>query len=229
MAKVALVAALLASGLAEGASAQRTGTRMGRNAMNRQRDANTLIMILAECLAQRRPELARRWFALLPGSSEEGALLDAQEDDFDVCISDDQFIVGGGRELRYSPRRLRVPTALAMVRRSLSRAPEQSPVAANSEPWFVASLNAAAPGSTIDRGSVLAQEFGHCLAVTNWPQSRALLAAPEGSPEETSAFAALRPILADCLPQGLQLEITPKSLRDYIAEPFYHILAAAPR
>jgi hypothetical protein len=136
--------------------------------------------------------------------------------------------IGGGRELTYSPRRLRVPAALALVRRSLSHAPEQRPMPPNSEPWFVARLAALPPGSTIERGSLLAQEFGHCLVVGHWPQARALLAAREGSAAEESAFAALSPYLGACLPQGLRLEINPKSLREYIGEPFYHVLAAAP-
>jgi len=223
-----LAAALLGLvSIALPAAAQRTGTRMGRNATNTQRDANALILIIGNCLAQRRPELVRRWVNLLPGSREEMDLLDAQEGDFDVCIDDDQLIVGGDRLLTYSPRRLRIPAALAMVRRALPRAPAQSPVPASADPWFVAPLAALPAGSTIDRGSLLAQEFGHCLSVTDWPSSRALLAARADSPEEAGAFQALRPILGSCLPQGLRLEITPKSLREYLAEPFLHLLIAA--
>ncbi len=223
-----LAAALLGLvSIAVPAPAQRTGTRMGRNATNTQRDANALILIIGNCLAQRRPELVRRWLNLLPGSREEAELLDAQEGDFDVCVDDDQLILGGDRLLTYSPRRLRVPTALAMVRRALPRAPAQSPVPAQADPWFAAPLAALPSGSTIDRGSLLAQEFGHCLAVTDWPSSRALLAARPDSQEEARAFQALSPILGSCLPQGLRLEITPKSLREYLAEPFYHLLAGA--
>ncbi|HEV2817505.1 MAG TPA: hypothetical protein VGW40_09845 [Allosphingosinicella sp.] len=221
-------AALVLAGAAPEAAAQRTGTRMGRNAMNTQRDAYTLLGIIGECLAQRRPELVRRWLNMLPGSREELALLDAQEGDFDVCASDDQFILGGGRELLYTPRRLRVPAALATVRRSIGRAPERSPLPADSDPWFVPALNALPSGSTIDRGSLLAQEFGHCVAVTDWANARALLAAREGSSQEGGAFEALRPVLAGCVPQGLRLEITPKALREYLAEPFYHVMTAAP-
>jgi len=226
----ALLAAisLALAGFAADAHAQRTGTRMGRNATNTQRDANAVIVIIGNCLAQRRPGLVRRWFDLLPGSQEEHALLDSQEGDFDVCISDDQLILGGGRLLTYSPRRLRVPTALAMVQRALSRAPARSPVPASADPWFAAVLNSLPPGSTVDRGSLLAQEFGHCLAVTNWAAARDLLGARPGSPDETRAFQALTPILGRCLPQGLTLEITPKSVREYLAEPFYHLMVAAP-
>lgn len=223
-----LAAALVVlAGFGADASAQRTGTRMGRNATNTQRDANAIILIIGNCLAQRRPALVRRWLNLLPGSAEEHALLDAQEGDFDVCISDDQLILGGGRLLTYSPRRLRIPTALAMAQRALSRAPARSPVPASAQPWFVGPLNALPPGSTIDRGSLLAQEFGHCLVVTNWPSARALLAARPGSADEADAFRALSPTLGSCLQQGLTLEITPKSVREYVAEPFYHVLAAA--
>lgn len=206
--------------------AQRSGSRIGRNAVNGQRDAYTLIGIIGTCLAERRPQLVRRWFALLPGSREEAALLDSQEDDFAVCMSDDQLIVGDGRLLTYTPRRLRVSTALAMARRGLSDAPPQSPLPRDSDPWFVAPLAALTSGSTIDRGSILGQEFGHCLAVTDWASSRALLAARDGSRDERNAFQALTPILGDCLPQGLQIQADAKGVREFLAEPFYHVVAS---
>ena len=219
---------LALAGFAAEAQAQRTGTRMGRNATNTERDAAAIVVIIANCLAQRRPALVRRWFNLLPGSAEEMALLDSQEGDFGVCINDDQLILGEGRLLTYSARRLRIPAALAMAQRALSRAPATSPVPAGTEPWFVAALNSLPPGATVDRGSLLAQEFGHCLAVTNWAAARELIGARPGSSDETRAFQALTPILGSCLPRGLSLEINPKSLREYLAEPFVHLLVAVP-
>jgi hypothetical protein len=207
------------------AFAQRSGSRIGRNAVNGQRDAYTLIAIIGACLAERRPGLVRRWFDLLPGSREEAALLDSQEGDMGVCMSDDQFIVGDGRQLTYTPRRLRVSTALAMARRGLSDAPAQSPLPQDSDPWFAGRLAAMRSG-TIDRGSILGQEFGHCLAVTDWASSRALIAAREGSRDERGAFQALVPILGGCLPQGLQIQADAKGVREFLAEPFYHLMTS---
>jgi hypothetical protein len=209
------------------AFAQRTGSRMGRNAVNGRRDAYTLIAIIGTCLAERRPALVRRWFGLLPGSREEAALLDSQGDDLGVCMSDDQLILGDGRILTYTPRRLRVSTALAMARRGLSDAPAQSPLSRDSDPWFVAPLASLASGSTIDRASILGQEFGHCLVVTDWASARALLAARDGSRDERSAFHALIPVLGGCLPQGMQIGADAKGVREFIAEPFYHAIASA--
>jgi len=224
---IALAVVLLVSALPAGeAAAQRTGTRMGQNANNR--NIGEAMTIIANCIVARRPALARRWLALLPGSIEETALLDGQSDDFGVCASDDQLVISN-RDIFYSPRRLRVPVALAMVRRGLPRAPAASPMAADSAPWFEPALNALPAGAAVDRGSLLAQDFGHCLSVTNWPGARALLGAREGSPEEARAFGSMRPILGACLPEGLTLEINPKSLREFVAEPFYHVLAAGER
>jgi hypothetical protein len=224
-ARFLLAAFLILSCVApSGADAQRTGSRMGRNAVNGERDAHTLIAIIGTCLAQRRPGLVQRWFNLLPGSREEAALLDAQEDDMGLCMNDDQLIVGDDRQLTYTPRRLRVAAALAMVRRNVSDAPAQSPLPRDSDPWFAAQLAALGSGSTIDRGAILGQEFGHCIAVTDWASSRALLAAREGSRDERAAFQALAPILGNCLPQGLQIEADAKGVREFLAEPFYHLM-----
>ena len=131
-----LLAALLIMSVVapHAAFAQRSGSRIGRNAVNGRRDAHTLIAIIGTCLAERRPGLIRRWFSLLPGSREEAALLDAEEGDLAICMSDDQFIVGDDRMLTYTPRRLRVSAALAMVRRSLSEAPAQSLLPRESDP-----------------------------------------------------------------------------------------------
>ena len=227
-ARLALAALLICSFVAPTvALAQRTGSHLGRNAVNGRRDAYTLIGIIGTCLAERRPELVRRWFRLLPGSREEAALLDSQEDDLAICMSDDQLILGDGRILTYTPRRLRVSTAMAMARRGLSHAPAQSPAGPDTDPWFVAPLAGLASGSTIDRGSILGQEFGHCLAVTDWSGSRALLAARVGSREERTAFQGLVPILGSCLPQGMQIEADAKAVREFLAEPFYHLVASA--
>ena len=206
--------------------AQRSGSRIGRNAVNGQRDAYTLIAIIGSCLAERRPELVRRWFTLLPGTIEEAVLLDREEDDMAVCMSDDQLIVGDGRMLTYTPRRLRVSTALAMARRSLSDAPAQAPVSRDADPWFAASLAAMRSGS-IDRSSLLGQEFGHCLVVTDWTSSRALLAARDGSRDERNAFQSLVPILGNCLPQGMQIQADAKGVREFLAEPFWHLVASS--
>lgn len=222
----ALAALLLCT--AGPAAAQRTGTRIGRDAeVGNVRDAVALVQTVANCLADRRKDFVRRWFAKLPGTQDEFALVQKEEEDLAICMESDQLI-SDGRELRFTPGVLRLPTARAMVARMVAEAPPQSPMPPDSEPWFMPLLAGVATGADVDRAGLILQDFGHCVATRSWPATLALLASKPDSAEQAAAVRRLMPVLGPCLTADVNMTLTPANLRDVLAEPVYHILTAAP-
>jgi hypothetical protein len=225
---IGLAVAALLLGAAGPAAAQRTGSRIGRDAeIGSAQDAASLIQTVANCLADRRRDFVRRWFARLPGTPDEFALVQKEEGDLAICMESDQLI-SDGRELSFTPRSLRLPTARAMVARMVAAAPPQSPMAPDSDPWFLPLLSGLPAGAEVDRSGLGFQDFGHCVATRSWPATLALLASRPDSAEQAAAVRRLMPVLGPCLTEDIKITITPANLRDVLAEPVYHILTAAP-
>ena len=223
---LALAAQLLCT--AGPASAQRTGSRIGRDAeIGNAEDAALLTQTIANCLADRRKDFVRRWFAKLPGSQDEFAFVKKEEGDLAICMEDKQ-LVSDGRELSFTPRSLRLPTARAMVARMVAEAPPQSPVPPDSDPWFLPLLSTLPAGAEVDRPGLGFQDFGHCVATRSWPATVALLASRPDSAEQAAAVRRLMPVLGPCLTEDIKITLTPANLRDVLAEPVYHILTGAP-
>src|SRR4051812_18113310 len=195
------------------ASAQRTGSRIGHTAeVGNVQDASAAVQAIANCLGERRPDFVRRWLGLLPGTKEELALVRAEEPDLSICMDDPQLVLDN-KVLRLQPRSLRLPTARAMVRRMLPRAPRQSPLPAESDPWFLPQLTAYGSGADVDRTSLAFQDFGHCIAVHSWPGTMALLASEPDSPAQAAAVRQLVPVLGPCLTDDVKITLTPANLR----------------
>jgi hypothetical protein len=210
------------------AVAQPTGSRFGRSAQaGNVDDAELAMALMARCIADRRPELVRRWLALLPGTREELALLRHDAPDFSFCLEDRNLIMDG-RSLRFQPRAARRPVALAVLERRLSQAPAEAPLPADAEPWFVAPMAAMSAQMRLDRGSLVVQDFGHCVALRAWADTRALFATQANSAAESAAVRRLTPALGPCLTEGTNIRITHRNLRLILAEPFYHLMGAPP-
>ena len=74
--------------------------------------------------------------------------------------------------------------------------------------------------------------FHDCVVRLSPENSRTLVTAEVGSGSEAEAIAALRPALADCLPPGVQVHLTPWGLQGSLSEALYKrtaALAAAPK
>jgi hypothetical protein len=213
--------------LAVPADAQRTGSRIGRDA--KPKDASAAMQLVADCFAARRPEFSARVLDTLPGSLEEGTMLVAEEEDIGgVCMDSDQLVLDG-KELRFSARAIRTPLARAMLRRMLGRSPGSSPVAAEAEPWFLARFNALPANSRVSKQHLALLDFGHCVAVQQWAGTRQLLMSQPETSQEKAAVDKLVPVLGGCLGEGMSVKVTPTLLRDALVEPVYHLLAAGPR
>jgi hypothetical protein len=221
----ALAAAVAVALAAVPAQAQRTGSRIGRNATAK--DSGAAMQLVADCLVDRRMELVKRLFQTLPGSVEEGTMLKREEGDLGVCMDSDQLVLDG-KMLRFSARAIRTPLAKALMRKLLPSAPAESPAAPSSEPWFLATYNALPPKAVVSRQHLNLLDFGHCVAVKNWSGTRAFLMARPESAEEAAAVRKIVPVLGPCMLEGMTVQLTPSVLRDALAEPVYQILVAAP-
>jgi hypothetical protein len=214
----AAIAAVLAAAPAE---AQRTGSRIGRDATAS--DAGAAMQLVAECLVERRPELVKRLFRTLPGSTEESSMLSRQEGDLGICMEDPQLVLDG-KQLRFKGRAIRTPLAKALIRKMLPSASAVGPAAPGSDPWFLAPYSALPPKAAVSRQHLNLLDFGHCVATTNWPATRAFLMAAPASAEESTAVKKLVPVLGPCLLEGMTVQLTSSVLRDALAEPVYQIL-----
>lgn len=207
--------------------AQPTGSRLGRTAQSGNvDDAELALDIMARCVANRRPDLARRWLNTLPGVPEERELIARQVEDLSLCLESNELITAG-LEIRFRVRLLRRPLALALVRQGIAQTPAAAPVSQDTEPWFLSRITGLAPDAPLDRSSLIIQDFGHCVALHAWPDTRALFAAAPDTSEEAAVVQRLTPVLGPCLAEGVTINITRRNLRLILAEPFYHLIIAA--
>jgi len=216
------VVALFAA--ASSASAQRTGTRIGRDATPE--DAAAAMEILADCTVDRRADFVRKWFDLLPGTPGEFRLLKSQEADLSACMESNVLVMDGKR-LEFKAASMRYPVAAAWGRRHLAEGPAGSPAPVTSDPWFLARMKELPAGASLDRAALVLQDFGHCVAVHEWAGARALLLSKPGSFEQREAIAKLTPVLGPCLSENVEIALTPENLRRVLAEPVYHIVTAS--
>ena len=222
--RAGVMIALLASATAP-LAAQRTGSRLGKNAAPK--DAAAAMRVMVDCVVSRRPDLVQKLFETLPGSTEEYRLLKISEADLGLCM-DNQMLVLDGKELAFPAGQMRYSLAEAWVRASRSRLPLVSPATALAPVWFELRLAAVTPTTPLDRGALVLQDFGHCVAVSEWAGTRELLVSKPASAEQSAAIAKLVPKLGACLTQDAKVAVTPENLRRVLAEPVYHIVAASP-
>lgn len=222
--RVALGAALLTG--ATLASAQYTGSRIGHTSRAGDTgDAIRALQIVAECVADRRTGVADRMMRVLPGTAEESRLINGQVEDLGMVCMDNREFVMDGRQLTLPPAMFRREVTIALAKNRAPRAPEQSPLPADSDPWFMPIYSALPAGARVDRNALVRQDFGHCVVVHEWAGAKALLRSNPESPEEAAAVRQLTPHLGSCLTEGSTMRITPATLREAMAEPFLQILA----
>lgn len=211
------LAAAIALTTASALSGQDADWRAGRAARaGNVEDAELALDIMARCMVARHPELVRQWMDSLPGTFDERKLFIRYRDDLSNCLENNELYMGR-LEVRFRAPMLRRPVALAVVRQRITETPAAAPASPEAEPWFVARMTGVSPESGLDRRSLLLQDFGHCVVLRAWPDSRALFAAPVDSPEEAAVFQRLTPALSPCLSEGTTIDITRRNLRLILA------------
>ena len=221
--KTAALAAVLLLAFGGAAEAQRTGTRMGKNAG--EADIPKAMRIMAECTVGRRAKMVHSWFNTLPGSVEEDRIFSRELGDLGLCL-DDRMLVVDGKTIEVKVGMVRLPLALAMARREL-RLNSSLPSVSKDSPWFAPKLVGLDKSAEVDRLALGLQDFGHCVAASDWGNARALVLSEEGTAQQKDAVAALKPVLGPCLQSDVQIKLTPSNLRSALAEPMVHVLASA--
>lgn len=220
--KLAAIAAVVGLLLASPADAQRTGSRFGKNAT--EQDLPKAMRLMAECTVERRAGMVRSWFDTLPGTVEEDRILTNEVSDLALCF-DDRMLVVDGRTIVVKAKMVRFPLALAMARRQL-RSTSAAPTIDKDLPWFAPKLASLNKDAVLDRTALGLQDFGHCVAASDWANARALVLSEEGSPEQASAITALTPVLGPCLQSDVRIKLTAANLRNALAEPMVHALGS---
>ena len=204
-------------------AAQHTGTRIGRDATAK--DGRVALDLIAKCLVERQPRFVREWLEFLPGTSEEHAHVRKMNEELNYCMSSDDVVLDG-KQLRVRPIILRLPVARSMVFNLLRQDTPRVAPTKDTPAWYSTKLSSVAADAKFDSAMISLQDFGHCLAVSDWRGTQDLLTAEAGSPAEKQAITRLRPHLSPCLPQNVTLTLNAPNLRDVLAEPVYHIIAA---
>lgn len=204
------------------ASAQWTGSRIGRDAT--EKDVAPAMAKVADCMVKRQLARVEGWLATLPGTVEESAQIDRMTEDAGLCIGSDQHLVFANKQLMFSPRSMRQILATAMAVRALREDAEAPALDPESQPWFTEALGLLPRGARLDVQALSMGDFGHCVAVRDWAGSRALLLSAPGSPEERAALKKLAPSLGPCLTEDSKLTLTADNIRAILAEPVYHVL-----
>jgi hypothetical protein len=76
------------------------------------------------------------------------------------------------------------------------------------------------------RTAMVMTEIGTCAAQAAPAEVAALFATQPGTAEENSAYAAITPALAGCIPPGVEMKISKFQLRGYLAEGAYRYAVA---
>jgi hypothetical protein len=138
---------LLVAAVTDPALAQRTGSRMGRDAGTN--DVPKAMRIMAECMAGKRRNMLRQWFDTLPGTAEEDRIFDRELGDMGLCL-EDRMLVVDGKTIVVTARMVRYPLALAKARREL-RLGGVVPAMNKDQSWFAPRLASLAAGAPVDR------------------------------------------------------------------------------
>jgi hypothetical protein len=215
------VVVIAAAAMVGVASAQQTGTRLGR--VIPRTKPELVFNLTAQCFVGRYPKQAAEFLELLPDTPEQERKFNQMSGALDVCLDrPDQFVFEGD-ELEFRMGRFHRGIGYFMVRKNQAQVPAALPVESGSQPWFRAKL--AAPSTTY-AGALGSELFGHCVVTRNWPGSRALVLAKTGSSEEKNATKALRADMDACLPVGESLFIDKRVVQHVIGDAMYHIAVA---
>jgi len=121
------------------------------------------------------------------------------------------------------------PTDLAAVPRLVHRDPGQPPsrVSPSGKRQGKRKYEAAVEAYGREAAYAYLSRYGECVARVDAAGAKALLLTGPDTPQETAAFAALRPALERCLEEGRTLRFGRVTLRGSIAINFYRLAHSA--
>lgn len=169
----------------------------------------------AACLIRVRPEMVRAWLSTLPGTAAELKLIRSMDASFHTCFSSWPNAYAS----TFDGAGIRRGLVREMLRRS-SPLPAGTPAGLSSGAWYPAEQ----AGDAAAAPALLANDLGFCLARTDWPATRALVLAGEGTAEEKAALGRIVPQVAGCLPPGQKVTLDRDRLRTILFETVYHAI-----
>ncbi len=218
------VVALLALGSTIPATAQMTGSRLGRNAGIE--DGQAVLDIMVDCAASRSPQYVAEIMQSMPGSKREHDLIFSNEGDLGFCMNDraNRLVLPSNVELTMSARQFRIGLSKALAKRELRG---KNPEILRKAPSWVLSIydNKGAPTDVKQDHTFLAlYYFGDCVLGANPSDSAALILWEPETSQYRAAWQGIIPSLGPCVPAGAEFKITPQTLSVALAEPIYHRL-----
>ena len=206
-------------------AAQRTGSRIGRDAGPK--DGPLALRIVTECFASE----ARRYVASLArhhaGRRSSRKLVLAEIQSMSDCMTGDKLVLDGQSILRSRSMRCAANRRSAMVRQmmrhheiSFARA------AADTKPVYDPARSMPKARRSIVSHSVRGFRIA---SRKQWDDALARWRTEEGSEAEEVAFRKLIPALAPCVTADQTTHISAFMVREAVAEPIYHIVAARRR
>jgi len=201
------------------ASAQRTGTRIGKTATKY--DTNETMALVTACMAERRNGISREILSTLPGTDAEYRVMLRSEGPLGICMDDERFVLDG-KKLEFTGRALRPSLGVAVARQLISASNGAATVRASDKPWFADALDAVADGAELDTPLLALFEMGDCLVSRESTGAMELVMSEPGKGGQGPAMRKLIPHLSHCVVTGQEIEITPEVLRFAVAEPIVH-------
>lgn len=220
LAQIALVIAAQAIPLAP-AQGQPTGTRLGKSIPRTKPEL--VFNAMAECYVARYPKQSAEFLAAVPGSYEQSKLFAKMDGALSVCLNQPKLVFEGG-ELQIETDRFHRGLALYMLRAHADKLPTSAPAKIDEKPWYRTKIQ---EGASYSGFAIGVEQFGKCVAISNWQVSSQLVLAKPGSKEESTAYKVLKPEMDNCLSQGARLNIDRRLIQHVVGDAMYH-LAIAP-
>lgn len=215
-----VTAAMIAAAAAPtDASAQRTGTRIGKTATKY--DTNETMALVTACMAERRNAISREILSTLPGTDAEYRVMLRSEGPLGICMDDERFVLDG-KKLEFTSRALRPSLGVAVARQLIAGSNGAATVKASDKPWFAEALDTVPEGAELDTPLLALFEMGDCLVSRESAGAIELVMSEPGKGGQGPAMRKLIPHLSHCVVAGQEIEITPEVLRFAVAEPIVH-------
>ena len=208
--------------------AQETGTLITRKAAQYKGrgkgDVRQVMLDFGACVTDRSRGRVAKMIALPVDSPEYrdmgNSIFDRSDDS---CLSGGGYDGDGIGQLSFSSGLLRGALFNAVYVRDFGRS-GPTDFSAIADSGYVARY--AVPFSSSAQSAIALEKYGECITRADPPNARALILSYAGSPDESSAFAALSSKFGACLSTGNKIAFSKATLRGVIAEGLYWLSAA---
>lgn len=176
-----------------------------------------------DCIIHGERDFVVSWLGSLEGSSAEQKLARHMEITFPACFLSTPM--ERGWTYAFDDAAMRAAFIQAIILPRSGALPEDAPAGLDRPAWFGDTDEITR--SKIAAEAALINNFGFCVAKTNWNATRDLLQAAQGSEQEARAIAKLTPVLGGCVPESMRVTLDRPRLRTILTEAVFHALGPA--